>query len=141
MSGWGGEKEKESLWSGAGHYWGCLHTARPVALPCMVSGQEHIREERSAKAQHKGMGQQAGSASKLGSGCPKWFCVYTGSEGGNGTCQFLCSWGTSPAISVSQGHTLRLVNNSPSLMLQEFFKLCFYVVSLWPVCCTVPLMA
>ena len=35
---------------------------------------------------------------------------------------------------VPQG-TLRLVTNSPSCMLQAFFKRCFYAVSLQSVCC------
>lgn len=38
-------------------------------------------------------------------------------------CQFLCSWGISPMIYVPPGHSLRLVNNSPSYMLQVPFKL------------------
>lgn len=34
------------------HYRGCLHTARPVVLPYMSSGQKCIGEGRCAKAQH-----------------------------------------------------------------------------------------
>ena len=35
----------------AGHYRGCLHTARPVTLPCMGSGQDSSEEGRSTQAQ------------------------------------------------------------------------------------------
>ena len=42
-----------------------------------------------------------------------------------GSCQVLCSWRSSPVRSVPPGYTLRLVKNSPSHMLQVFFKLLF----------------
>lgn len=76
---------------------------------------------RSAEARG---GKWCSSASKLGSK-PQVWCVYTGGRGreGNGTCQFFCSWRSSPGISVPLGHVLRLVNNSPSSMYQVLFKL------------------
>jgi len=41
--------EQESLWSGTGPCWGCLHTARLVALLWMGSSQGHIGGGRSVE--------------------------------------------------------------------------------------------
>lgn len=41
-----------------GHCWDFLHTARPVALPYMGSGQECVGKCRSAKGRHKAVGLQ-----------------------------------------------------------------------------------
>ena len=65
-------------------------------------------------------------------------CVYP--ERGNGFWQFLCSWRTSPVISVPLGHILRLVNNSP-VCSKHLSNCCFYAVSPWAVCYAVSLRA
>lgn len=89
--------KQESLWSGVGPYWGCLHPGRLIALFCLDSGREFIGKGGSIKS----AGVRGALFSKLGSKClhpvllvpPHGLVLHLGVDGvGNGTCQLLCFW-------------------------------------------------
>lgn len=78
---------QESLGSGAGHFRGCLYTARPVE-PLEIC-QEGIREGGSREAKCGG----CGAGWQLSNESLRWLCVYS-EEGG---------WEIAPAVSFVPG--------------------------------------